>query len=191
MLGVVVSVIIINTVPGQELLIPIFSLAILLIPHLVYGFIFSFFFERLGKNKSSLPVGQKQVKIGDGMPIKTPSTTTPSPSTTTSAEIDYKKEALLRAIVVSAIALPIMYFGFNRLFSHPLQQQQLSSSSSSSILPQNSQFISKSRPRGFEDAILTPLIDAEETRTYLFYRIDKNPIVTVVLAAGWDITSKD
>lgn len=182
LLGVIVSFIIINTAPGQQVLIPSFSLLILLlISHLAYGFIFSFIFQRLGKNNSLLAIGQKQVKTNDGMPIKTP-----LPSKT--AEIDYNKRALLRAIGVSAIALPIMYFGFNRLFSHPLQQGQLSSSSSSIL--QNSQFIAKSRPRGFEDAILTPLIDAEETPTYLFYRIDKNAIVPVVDAAGWNLNIK-
>ncbi len=181
LLGVIVSFIIINTAPGQQVLIPSFSLLILLIPHLVYGFIFSFIFQRLRKNNSLSPIGQKQVKTSEGMSIKTP-------SSLNTAEIDYNKRALLRAIVVSAIALPIMYFGFNRLFSHPLQQQL--SSSSSSILPQNSQFISKSRPKGFEDAILTPLIDAEETPTYLFYRIDKNAVVPVVDAAGWNLNIK-
>lgn len=81
-----------------------------------------------------------------------------------------------------------MYFGFNRLFSQTDQQQQLPSSSS--LLPQNSQFKSKSRPIGFEDARLTPLIDAEETPTYLFYRIDINAIVPVVDAAGWTLSVK-
>ena len=66
------------------------------------------------------------------------------------------------------------------------QEQQLSSS----LLPQNSQFKSKTRPTGFEDARLTPLIDAEETPTYLFYRIDVNAIVPVVDSAGWTLSVK-
>ena len=107
---------------------------------------------------------------------------------TITTEVDYKKRALLRAIIVSAIALPIMYFGLNRLFSHQEQTQQLPISSSS--LSQNSQFKAKSRPPGFGDAVLTPLIDAEETPTYLFYRIDKNVIVPVVDAAGWNLNVK-
>ncbi|HEY0580452.1 MAG TPA: molybdopterin-dependent oxidoreductase, partial [Candidatus Nitrosocosmicus sp.] len=98
----------------------------------------------------------------------------------------YKKRALLRALVVSIIALPLMYFGFNRLFSKADQEQQLSSS----LFPQNSQFKSKTRPTGFEDARLTPLIDAEETPTYLFYRIDVNAIVPVVDAASWSLSVK-
>ena len=80
-----------------------------------------------------------------------------------------------------------MYFGLNRLFSHT--EQQLSTISSSP-LSQNTQFKPKLRPPGFEDAILTSLIDAEETPTYLFYRIDKNAIVPVVDAAGWSLNIK-
>ena len=79
-----------------------------------------------------------------------------------------------------------MYFGLNRLFSH--QQQQLSGTSSSSL--QNKQFMPKSRPTGFGDAVLTPLIDAEETPTYLFYRIDKNAILPEVDVAGWSLNIK-
>ncbi len=105
---------------------------------------------------------------------------------TTTTEIDFKKRALLRSLVIFAIALPIMYFGLNRLFSH--QQQQLSGTSSSSL--QNKQFMPKSRPTGFGNAVLTPLIDAEETPTYLFYRIDKNAIVPEVDVAGWSLNIK-
>ena len=62
-----VSFIIINTVPGQKLLISPVPLAILFVPHLVYGFIFSFFFERISKDKSTFPLssGQKPQTIDD------------------------------------------------------------------------------------------------------------------------------
>ena len=175
-----VSFIIINTVPGQKLLIPPVQLAILFVPHLVYGFIFSFFFERISDGKSSFASapGQKPQTIDH---------IAKEPVSTSSTEIDFKKRSLLRALVVSVIALPIMYFGLNRLFSHT--EQQLSTVSSSP-LSQNTQLKPKLRPTGFEDAMLTPLIDAEETPTYLFYRIDKNAIVPVVDAAGWSLNIK-
>ncbi|MER5176463.1 MAG: molybdopterin-dependent oxidoreductase [Candidatus Nitrosocosmicus sp.] len=181
LLIITVSFIIINTVPGQKLLISPVPLAILFVPHLVYGFIFSFFFERISKTKSTLPLssGQKPQTIDD---------VAKEPVSSITTEVDYKKRALLRAIIVSAIAIPIMYFGLNRLFSNQEQTQQLLISSSSSS--QNSQFKAKSRPPGFGDAVLTPLIDAEETPTYLFYRIDKNVIVPVVDAAGWNLNVK-
>ena len=48
----------------------------------------------------------------------------------------------------------------------------------------------KSRPPGFEDATLTPLIDAEVTPTYLFYRIDKNAIVPAIDSSSWSLSIK-
>jgi DMSO/TMAO reductase YedYZ molybdopterin-dependent catalytic subunit len=180
LLVITVSFILINTVPGQELLIPSVNLSILFVPHLVYGFIFSFFFKRISKDKSSFPsVSRQKPQTIDHIAKE--------PMSTTTTEIDLKKRALLRALVVSVIALPIMYFGLNRLFSHTEQQLPASTPSSSS---QNTQLVPKSRPPGFGDAILTPLIDAEETPTYLFYRIDKNAIVPEVDAAGWSLNIK-
>ncbi len=184
------SFIIINTIPGQKILIPFLSLIMLLIPHIVYGSIFAFCFEKIKTKKSSLfSIGQTSGKISDNkgdqsINIKSDKSKLPTIET----EIDYKKRAFLRALVVSAIAIPIMYFGFNRLFSHPsLQNLQ-----ETSILPltgsQSTDYKLKSRTPGFENAILTPLIDAEVTPTYLFYRIDKNAIVPAIDITGWSLS---
>ncbi|MEJ7641624.1 MAG: molybdopterin-dependent oxidoreductase [Candidatus Nitrosocosmicus sp.] len=110
-------------------------------------------------------------------------------TTAITAEVDYKKRALLRAILVSAVALPLMYFGLNRIFSGSgqQQQQQIPSSSSVSQIPQ---LKSRTIPPGFEGPKMTPLLDAEVTPTYLFYRIDKNTIVPVVDAKQWVLTVK-
>ncbi len=186
------SFIIINTVPGQKILIPILSLTMLLIPHIVYGFIFTFCFETIRKKKSSLfSIGRISRKISDNKDdgsIKTKSDK--SPSSTMTTEIDYKKRALLRALVVSAIALPIMYFGFNRLFSHPSLQNPRETSIFPLTGSQSIHYKPKSRTPGFENAILTPLIDAEVTPTYLFYRIDKNAIIPTIDTTGWSLSIK-
>jgi DMSO/TMAO reductase YedYZ molybdopterin-dependent catalytic subunit len=171
----------VNTLPGQNVLIQPISLAFLLLPHIAYGLIFSSFFEKLRKGKKSLSslAGEESLKIGDfpKRPVYTPVTT----------EVDYKKRALLRAVLVSIIALPLMYFGLNRLFSKPEQLQQIPSSSPISQIPQ---FKSTTIPTGFEGPKLTPLLDAEVTPTYLFYRIDKNAIVPVVDSKDWILTVK-
>ena len=88
LLVVIVSFIIINTAPGQKVFIPSFSLIVLLIPHVIYGFIFSFFFQRLRKKNSLSPRGQKQTNTSGDMANKTP-----SPSYT--AEIDYNKRVFV------------------------------------------------------------------------------------------------
>ena len=135
----------------------------LILPQIAFGFTLSSFYEKI-RRPSRKPVVEK-----------------PSETTT---EIDYKKRALLRAAIASAVALPILYLGLNRLFS--TQEVQLPSSSSLSLLPLQS----KSKPLGFEDPRLAPLLDSEVTPTYLFYRIDINPIVPVVDATSWTLTVK-
>jgi DMSO/TMAO reductase YedYZ molybdopterin-dependent catalytic subunit len=194
LLVVSLSFIILNTVPGQKLSFPVLSLSMLIIPHLLFGFIYSFCFERIRNRKSSrYDVGQNQDKIANDISKESQSNLTSKPSIMKNVgeDIDYRKRALLRALVVSAIALPIMYFGLNRLFSHSEQtpqQQQLSGSPS--LASQSLQSRSKSRPPGFENAILTPLIDSEVTPTYLFYRIDKNAIVPVIDDENWSLSIK-
>ncbi len=135
----------------------------LILPQIAFGFTLSSFYEKV-RRPSRKPVVEK-----------------PSEAPT---EIDYKKRALLRAAIASAVALPILYLGLNRLFS--TQEVQLPSSSSLSLLPLQS----KSKPLGFEDPRLAPLLDSEVTPTYLFYRIDINPIVPVVDATSWTLTVK-
>lgn len=193
LLVISLSFIILNAVPGQKLLIPILSLSMLIIPHLLFGFIYSFCFERIRNRKSSqFAVGQSQDRITNGVSNESKSNLTSKPSSeeNTGEEIDYKKRALLRALVVSAIALPVMYFGLNRLFSRSEQTSQQQLSGSPSLVSQSLQSRVKSRPPGFENAILTPLIDSEVTPTYLFYRIDKNAIVPEIDAASWSLSIK-
>lgn len=134
----------------------------LILPQIAFGFTLSSFYEKV-RRPSRKPVVEK--------PSETPT------------EIDYKRRALLRAAIASAVALPILYLGLNRLFS---TQEVQPPSSSLSLLPLQS----KSKALGFEDPRLAPLLDSEVTPTYLFYRIDINPIVPVVDATSWTLTVK-
>ncbi|MGB8933907.1 MAG: hypothetical protein WCC17_02220 [Candidatus Nitrosopolaris sp.] len=129
----------------------------LILPQIAFGFTPSSFSERIRR------------------PSRKPGIERP-PDTTT--EIDYKKRALLRAAIASAVALPILYLGLNRLF--PTQEVQIPPPSSPSLLPPQS----RSKPLGFEDPRLAPLLDSE------VYRIDINPIVPVVDATSWSLNVK-
>ena len=138
-------------------------IAIFLVPsNIAFGFILSSFYER----------------IPPGRPTKV---TEKQPASKT--EIDYKKRLLLRAGIASAVALPILYFGLGSLISPRQAVQQ-----SPSLLLSQFQKSSKSKPSGFEDPELAPLLVSEITPTDLFYRIDKNPIVPVVMASTWKLT---
>ena len=134
----------------------------LILPQIAFGFTLSSFYEKV-----RLPSRKPAVEKASGTPT----------------DIDYKRRALLRAAIASAVALPILYLGLNRLFS---TQEVQPPSSSLSLLPLQS----KSKALGFEDPRLAPLLDSEVTPTYLFYRIDINPIVPVVDATSWTLTVK-
>jgi len=133
----------------------------LILPQIAFGFTLSSFYVKIRK-PSSRPVIEKASETKEV----------------------YTRRAFLRAAIATAVALPILYFGLNRLF--PTKEVQPPPSSSLSLLPLQS----KSKPLGFEDPRLTPLLDSEVTPTYLFYRIDINPIVPVVDATSWTLTVK-
>ena len=135
----------------------------LVLPQIIFGFIFSSLFR------------------GTGQILKKPPETASETSGMSSGRSEF-----LRLVVVSAIAFPILFFGLNRLFYGQGQgQQQEDSISSSQLIPQ-----SLSKPIGFEDPMLATLLASELTPTYLFYRIDINPIVPVVDEKTWKLTVK-
>ena len=102
--------------------------------------------------------------------------------------IDYSKRDMIRALIISVIAIPLVYFGFTRLISGSAQQQQQQPRALDASIQEFLQ--SKSKPAGFENPILTPLIDAEVTPTFLFYRIDINTVVPTINASDWNLTVK-
>ncbi len=134
----------------------------LVLPQIVFGFVFSSFFRSAREASKKPPETTFDIK---GIP---------------SSRRDF-----IRLVIVTAIAFPILYFGLNRLFAGQGQEQHESSISSSQLVPQ-----SLSKPVGFEDPMLGPLLASELTPTYLFYRIDINPIVPVVDEKTWTLTVK-
>ena len=143
----------------------------LVLPNIVFGFILSSFYERISSRRRPI--------------IATEKPTTAS-STRSKTDIDYKKRLLLRAGIASAVALPILYFGLGSLISPRQAVQQ----SPSLLLSQFQKRSATSKPVGFEDPRLAPLLASEITPTDLFYRIDKNPIVPVVMTSTWKLTVK-
>jgi len=141
----------------------------LILPQIAFGFTLSSFYTKI-----KLPSKKSTVEE-----------TVESKTEIDSSKRVYSRRVFLRAAVASIIALPILYLGLNRLF---LQQEVQVPPPTSSPLLLSQQ--SKTRPPGFEDPRLTPLLDSEVTPTYLFYRIDINPIVPQVDASSWSLTVK-
>lgn len=160
----IISILLVTTIQirtgTRVVAIPLLAISLVL-PQLVFGFILSSFFrtrQTLKGPPGEIPDTQKKIA---------------------------SRGEFLRLIVASAIAIPILYFGLNKLFSGQNQEQQESGFSSSQLVP-----LPKSRPAGFDDPLLAPLLASELTPTYLFYRIDINPIVPVVDEKTWNLTVK-
>jgi DMSO/TMAO reductase YedYZ molybdopterin-dependent catalytic subunit len=100
-------------------------------------------------------------------------------------DINYSRRAFLRLVVASAVALPIISLGIDRLFSRQNDGLQPSTDAPSNLLPQTGP-----RPKGFEDPNLAPILASEVTPTYLFYRIDINPIFPEINENSWNLAVK-
>ncbi len=100
--------------------------------------------------------------------------------------VNYNRREFIRLIIASAVSIPIIYFGLNRLFSpQELEQQQIQPDTSNLLPPQ-----SRSISPDFKDPTLAPLLASEITPTYLFYRIDINPIIPEVDVNSWNLLIK-
>ena len=104
----------------------------------------------------------------------------------------YNRRDFIRLILTSIVSIPIIYFGLNRLFSPSKdieQQEQIRSNISNLLQSQKSQQ-QRSIPSEFKDPALAPLLGSEITPTYLFYRIDINPVVPEVDVNSWNLQVK-
>jgi DMSO/TMAO reductase YedYZ molybdopterin-dependent catalytic subunit len=156
----------------------------LIAPSIGFGFVLPFFYER---RILSLRRHHQRPPSPQPPPPSTPTSESKKeePSTDISSsksEVDYKKRLLLRAGIASAVALPILFYGANRLLFPP--SPPIPSIQSPSILQPGP------KPAGFENPILTPLLQSEITPTDLFYRIDINPITPMVNADTWKLNVK-
>ena len=100
-------------------------------------------------------------------------------------EKNYNRRDFIRLILASIVSIPIIFFGLNRVFSPQEVEQQ---SDIPNLLPSPQQ--SGSIPAEFKDPALAPLLASEITPTYLFYRIDINPIVPKVDVNSWNLQIK-
>lgn len=172
---IMVFFIILNTPPGQAISILPISIFLLLPSNIVYGILIFYLYGKRTNDytlSSSNKLAESKLSKSDNKEY---------------TNINYERRAFIRSLIISAIAIPIIYFGFNRLFSKPEQQQQDQQFQYSNI---QRNVTSQYRSKGFEDPRLTPLIDGEVTPTYLFYRIDKNAIVPSINSESWNLTIK-
>lgn len=144
---------------------PIQSIILSLIPpQIVFALIFSSFTKKIIKEQ------KKELSL----PTKIPQT-----------DIVYSRKEFLKLIGVTAISLPIMFFGLTRLFSITEGINDGKQTDTRNLLP-----VSRPIKEEFKDPQLEPLLASEITPTYLFYRIDINPIVPEVDVNSWSLRLK-
>lgn len=168
---IIIAVILVTLIQSRSgiQVVPLPLIVLSLIPsQLAFGFVLSSFFHGRTKRKSPEVPGLK------------PSLGTP----TDTMDVTYSRRAFLRLIAAAAVALPIILLGVDRLLSRQNEAQE-QASTTPNLLPQTGP-----KPKGFEDPNLAPLLASEVTPTYLFYRIDINPIVPQVDSKSWNLTIK-
>ena len=104
----------------------------------------------------------------------------------------YNRRDFIRLILTSIVSIPIIYVGLNRLFSpsQDIEQQEQIQSNISNLLQSQKSQQQRSIPSEFKDPVLEPLLGSEITPTYLFYRIDINPVVPEVDVNSWNLQVK-
>ncbi len=168
---IIIAVILVTLIQSRSgiQVVPLPIIMLSLIPsQLAFGFVLSSFFHGRTKRKSLEVPGPEP---GVGTPTDT-------------MDVTYSRRAFLRLIAAAAVALPIILLGVDRLLSRQNEAQE-QASTTPNLLPQTGP-----KPKGFEDPNLAPILASEVTPTYLFYRIDINPIVPQVDSKSWNLTIK-
>jgi DMSO/TMAO reductase YedYZ molybdopterin-dependent catalytic subunit len=166
---IIIAIILVTLIQSRSgiQVVPLPLIVLSLIPsQLAFGFVLSSFFHGRTKRKS--------LEVPEPIPSKP----------TDTVDVIYTRRAFLRLIAASAVALPIILLGVDRLLSRQNEAQE-QASTTTNLLPQTGP-----RPKGFEDPNLAPLLASEVTPTYLFYRIDIDPIVPQVDSKTWNLTIK-
>jgi DMSO/TMAO reductase YedYZ molybdopterin-dependent catalytic subunit len=166
---IIIAIILVTLIQSRSgiQVVPLPLIVLSLIPsQLAFGFVLSSFFH--GRIKRKPP------EVPEPIPGKP----------TDTMDVIYSRRAFLRLIAAAAVALPIILLGVDRLLSRQNEAQE-QASTGPNLLPQTGP-----RPKGFEDPNLAPLLASEVTPTYLFYRIDINPIVPQVDSKSWNLTIK-
>ena len=142
-------------------------------PNIAFGFVFHWLFQKSSILLPSVPglTRRKREPAGIKTDVK--------PETKTADGSRMNRRVFLRSAAASVVALPVLYYGTNRLL---FSAQQQSTQPVAPILPASQ---TGNVPAGFENPALAPLLQYEVTPTELFYRIDISPIVPNINSETW------
>jgi DMSO/TMAO reductase YedYZ molybdopterin-dependent catalytic subunit len=146
-------------------------------PNVAFGFVFPGLYQKISFRQPLVSDAAHKKLISADLDGDTQSKTM-----TESGKIN--RRMFLRSAAASVVALPILYYGTNRLL---FSSQQQASQPVVPVLPATQ---SSSAPAGFQNPVLSPLLQYEVTPTELFYRIDISPIIPAVNAQTWRLSVK-
>jgi len=146
-------------------------------PNVAFGFVLQGLYQKISfRQPRGSDVAHKKLISSDLDGDTQPKTMTESGK--------INRRMFLRSAAASVVALPILYYGTNRLL---FSSQQQASQPVVPVLPASQ---SSSAPAGFQNPVLSPLLQYEVTPTELFYRIDISPIVPTINAETWKLSVK-
>ena len=156
--------------------VSVFDAFIYLIPpNVAFGFVFPGLYQKISLRQPLVSdVAHKKLISADLDGDTQPKTMTEAGK--------INRRMFLRSAAASVVALPILYYGTNRLL---FSSQQQASQPVVPVLPASQ---SSSAPAGFQNPVLSPLLQYEVTPTELFYRIDISPIIPAVNAQTWRLS---
>jgi DMSO/TMAO reductase YedYZ molybdopterin-dependent catalytic subunit len=157
-----IAILLVTTIQARSgiQIIPFYVIMLSLIPsQIVFGLLFSSF------SKKVVPV-QKEHLTNNVIDDK--------------SGLYYGRGEFIRLMIASIISLPVIFFGLNRLFS--IQEDKEITKNLPNLIPK-----SVSIPHVFKDPKLASLLASEVTPTYLFYRIDINPVIPEVDVGSWNL----
>jgi DMSO/TMAO reductase YedYZ molybdopterin-dependent catalytic subunit len=146
-------------------------------PNVAFGFIFPGLYQKISLRQPLVSDIAQKKQVSADLDGDT------KPRTMTEAG-KINRRMFLRSAAASVVALPILYYGTNRLLFYSQQQ------ASQPVVPVLPASQSSSAPAGFQNPVLSPLLQYEVTPTELFYRIDISPIIPTVNAETWRLSVK-
>jgi DMSO/TMAO reductase YedYZ molybdopterin-dependent catalytic subunit len=148
-------------------------------PNIVFGFIFPLLFQKIPMHMPSISKITHKRETADDSGRKAGR----EPS---SAKEEYRlsRRVFLRSAAASVFAIPVLFYGTNRLL-FPTQQQ-----TGQPVVPVTPPSQLGPTPAGFGNPSLSPLLQYEVTPTELFYRIDITPVIPNIDAETWTLSVK-
>jgi DMSO/TMAO reductase YedYZ molybdopterin-dependent catalytic subunit len=151
-------------------------------PNVAFGFLFPGLYQKISLHRPKVSnVDHKMRAAAADAATDTSGDIKPSLE---QKDLRINRRMFLRSAAATVVALPILYFGTNRLLFTAQQQ------AAQPVVPVLPATQTSSAPAGFQNPVLSPLLQYEITPTELFYRIDISPIVPTINAQTWKLSVK-